>query len=377
MLKKLGSLITTWLLPLVGLAQDPAGFLFNQHGSTFNPALAGSSGSQSIALAYRQQWVNANDPGYHTAILAYEESLPCAILDYGINALWDQEGSGLLTTYEINPRVSVNLPIVNSKFDQINLRLGAGMSFGRQRIEFDRLVFSDQLHPKYGNIYSSTFIPPDENVGAGYFQPGIGFVLQMYFNKLKYKAMLLNVGASFHNSYVFGNNSGIGYGRSVLGLLPPQSPRFSAHADFEFIPGSSMTKWTSLKPMIFYERQQSLSYIQMGLDVGLSNVMRVGGYLHTQKLFNAGDHTNWFSVTSLFRPYFGDSRFDFYFTYSFNVSGLKHAFSPLMEIGVKKHFSTSTVCHLMGRSDDINYWPGPKCIRRIQNRKLYENIWYK
>ncbi len=370
----------SYTIPHILFGQDPAAFLFSQHGSLFNPALAGTDGSQSISLAYRQEWISSNDPGYHTAILVYSESLPCSILDYGINAVWDQEGSGLLTTYEISPRVSANLPILVTRDHHINLRLGAGVSFGNQRIDFDRLIFSDQLHPKYGNIFPTSFIPPDQNVNGTYFQPGVGAVLQMALNKQSYNAVIINAGVSFHNAYALGNNSNVGYGKSILGLLAPQTPKFSAHLDFELIPGTSLTKYVSVKPLILYERQQSLHYLQYGLDVGLTNYLRVGGYIHQNRFGNSDKNTNWFSMTTLFRPYIGQNRIDFYFTYSFNISGLRNSVSPLMEIGIKKHFRNSPVCRLIDKGDDISYSKNPRCRYFSYSpayRKFYENTWYR
>lgn len=78
--------------PILGISQDPAGFLFRQQGALYNPALAGGSGSQSVSIAYRNEWQNNGRAGYQTGVLNYEESLPCSVLDYSISALWDQEG---------------------------------------------------------------------------------------------------------------------------------------------------------------------------------------------------------------------------------------------------------------------------------------------
>ena len=360
------------------LAQDPAGFLFNQHGSVFNPALAGASGSQSVSLAYRQEWINQRDPGYHTALLTYEESMPCSILDFGINALWDQEGDGLLTTYEVSPRVSANLSLVRSHDRQINLRLGGGFSIGRQRITFDRLVFSDQLDPKYGNIFPTTFIPPDEEAGRSYFQPALGFLLQMVLNKMAHNALVVNIGASYHNAYSFGNGNEVGYGKSILGLIAPQSPRFAAHGDLVIVPGSSQSGFISIKPVVLYEKQQNLHYLQYGLEFGLDNFATIGGYMHQQKFFNLKDNTNWFSLGTVFKPYIGKGRADFYLTYSFNISGLRQTVSPLLEIGFKKHFKSSFVCRLTGEEDLYNF-NNTKCpLFKVSpaKRKIYENIWY-
>lgn len=368
------------ICPALLFAQDPAGFLFRQQAALFNPALAGGSGSQSVSLAYRNQWQTSGGQGYQTGVLNYEESLPCSVLDYGISALWDQEGDGLLSSYEISPAVSANLPLVNNRDHQINLRLGGGVSFGWQSIDFSKLVFSDQLDPKYGNIFPTSFSPPDENLSNGYFQPSVGGVIQMVLNQQKMNAVIINVGASFHNAYGFGQNENVGYGKSILGLLPEQSPKFSAHLDFELIPGAAFNQFISIRPLILYEHQQALYYIQYGVDFGIADALRIGGYMHQQNFSDARASTNWFSATTLFRPYIGKSRIDFHFTYSFNISGLRNAVSPLMEIGIKKHFRNSPVCQWMGKGDDVDYGNRPVCrYTRISpaKKKIYENVWYK
>ncbi len=375
-------LLWLWVLimtPIVCSSQDPATFLFSQHGSLFNPALTGTNGSQSISLAYRQQWLQTNDLGYYTAVLNYDESMPCSVLDIGLSALWDQEGAGLLTTYELTPRVSVNLPLLVSTSHQINLRLGGAMSFGRQRIQFDRLVFSDQLHPKYGNIFPTTFAAPDDDAAGSYFQPGAGWLLQMVFNKMNRNALVINAGMSFHNAYALGNNAASGYGKSVLGLLTPQTPKVSAHFDFEIVPGSSLGHFVSIKPVILYERQQGLYYLQYGLDFGLNNIVRIGGYVHQQRFFTPENSTNWFSISSVFKPYVGHERVDFYFTYSFNISGLRNTVSPLLEFGLKKHFRSSFTCRLMDKADGYKLTKQKCSLFGISpaKRKIYENVWYK
>lgn len=374
------SFLFSLVFPCLLFAQDPATFLFTQHGSLFNPALVGTNGSQAISLAYRQQWLQDNDPGYHTALLAYEESLPCSILDFGIHGLWDQEGAGLLTTYQITPQVSANLTLLDSRDHQINLRLGGGMSFGQQRIDFDKLVFSDQLDFKYGNIFPTNFIAPEDNQRQGFFQPGMGILLQMVLNKERYRAVIINAGASFHNAYALGSRLGTGYGKSVLGLLPPASPKWAAHFDFELIPGNALKKFISIKPAFLYERQEGIRYMQAGVDFALNNVMRVGGYRHMNKWLTSTASTNWYSINTVFRPYLGKERIDLYLTYSFNASGLRNTVSPLLEIGIKKHFRNSPVCNLLGKEDDVFY--SSKSICPLYNvsaahKKLYNNVWYK
>lgn len=375
-MRKILHLLVILVLALPSNGQDPASFLFGQHGSLYNPALAGTGGSQSLSLAYRQEWINANDAGYQTILLAYDESMPCSVLDFGINALWDREGSGLLTSYEISPKVSVSLPLIVTTRHQLNVRLGGGVSIGHQEINFGRLIFSDQLDPKYGNIFPTTFSLPDENANGNYLQPGIGILLQTAFNKLKRNAILFNAGVSFHNSYALGNNSKVGYGKSILGLLPPQSPKWSAHMDVEVMPGIS-SGYISIKPAFLFEKQEGLYYMQYGLDFGMTNALRIGGYFHQQNPGNS-NNTNWFSLSTLFRPYIGGNRLDLYLAYSFNISGLKHEVTPLFEIGIKKHFKNSFTCGLMGKEDSYshNKFKCPWFSISPAKKKLYGNVWY-
>lgn len=368
------------LCPVFLPAQDPAAFLFRQYGSAYNPALAGSGGSQAVGLAYRQQWLATGSAGYQTALFTYDESLPCSILDYGVNALWDLEGEGLLSTWEISPRVSVNLPLSVTPDQHINLRLGGGFSFGWQDIRLDRLVFSDQLDPKYGNVLPTSFILPDEDLTGQYIQPGIGFVLQVLMNKRKPGAILLQGGASYVNAYGLGQSENSGYGKSLLGLFAPQSPRFTAHADLEVVPGAALKSYISLRPVFLYERQDGIHYYQYGLDVGLMDAMRIGGFLHHQALTISNTSTNWISVVAMFRPYLGSQRTDLYAMYSFASSGLRNAVSPLLEIGFKQHFRNSPLCRMIGKGDDIDYGGRPVCrYSRISpgKKKIYENVWYK
>jgi hypothetical protein len=221
-------------------AQDPAFSLFQQQPTLFNPAYAGATGSQALSLVYRNQWFSKDASAYQTAVLQYEESVPCSILDYGIGFLWDREGEGYLTTMEITGRVSANLPLIFNKDHHVNLRLGGAMSYGNQRIDFARLVFSEQLDKKYGIIYPTSFAPPENDAKAKYIQPGFGKVLQIILNKKEPTAMVLNIGAAYQATYGLGNNELVGYGKYILSLLPPQSPRTTIHADFEFAPGASL-----------------------------------------------------------------------------------------------------------------------------------------
>jgi hypothetical protein len=205
-------------------------------------------------------------------------------------------------------------------------------------------------------------------------------VLQMILNKTEPRAILVNIGAAYQASYGIANNEHVGYGKSVLGLIPPQAPRTTVHADFEVAAGAAMKRSVSIKPLLLFESQGGLHYWQYGVDIGLLDAMRVGGYMHSQGFGAQGKNTNWVTLTTLFRPYLGESRVDLHLAYSLNTSGLRNVVGPIFEIGIKKHFRSSPVCNLIGRSDDVGYSKGIKCrYNRISpaKKKIYENIWYK
>ena len=71
----------------------------------------------------------------------------------------DNEGEGCIKRTQIGAVVAVRVPIHHNMITQF----GILSSFVKKRIDWNRMVFSDQLDERYGSIYPSNFKHPSDD----------------------------------------------------------------------------------------------------------------------------------------------------------------------------------------------------------------------
>jgi len=359
--------------------QDPAYQDFIHSRFLFNPSLTGSYGSQSWKVRSKFQWNRDGGGGYKTASLLFEETMPCSILDIGAKVNYNEEGAGIYRTLEAGFLTSAFLPFSFSQFSDHNFRMGIDFSWGINSIDFSRLVWSDQLHPKYGIIFPSSFIPPNEGRSSWYFNPGFGVSLRSIWNKKKTNAVMTNFGLALYRFYSIEDGE-INQSVSILGLKSTNPYRISFFAESEFVPLYYGGKYVSVRPHILAQKQGPLYYLEAGMRLGYTRTAGVGACIHTVPGNTIGQ-TPWLSVTTDFMiPIQNGKRLELNFTYSENLGGLKNLVGPQFEIGISYHFAKSGVCNLLGMEDDVPYnteYVCPIMALTPGKRKMYENIWYK
>ena len=120
----------------------------------YNPANVGLTMGLKTRLNYRRQWTGlAGD--YHTYSFSAdiaERSLPGAG-GIGIIANQSVAGMGALKTSTFGFMPSVRIPISKNTIFQ----MGALASVVTQQLNWDNLVLADQLDPRWGNIYETSF----------------------------------------------------------------------------------------------------------------------------------------------------------------------------------------------------------------------------
>ncbi|MEO7176250.1 MAG: type IX secretion system membrane protein PorP/SprF, partial [Saprospiraceae bacterium] len=216
-------------------AQDPFFLQFANSESQFNPSLVGNKGATSIMLKYKSQWNATEVNGFRSGSLLFEESMPCTIFDYGLNLGIDQEGAGLLKTMNLGGKLAGTIPweIGNSNH---NLRAGLGLQWIRKSIDYGRLIFSDELDPKYGTVdVSGTDIPTSffaDNDGRSLwvFAPAVGFSHRILFNNKSRTSPTLQYGIAVHNAFSMSS----GNIESILDQDTRISPRYNAFLMTEF-----------------------------------------------------------------------------------------------------------------------------------------------
>ncbi len=385
--------VTAWLLLQLLCfslsAQDPFSTHFYNNQSAFNPALTGQRGALSVDMKAKSQWSSAQVAAFRSGSFNLEESLPCALLDYGLHAQFDEEGDGRFRTYDVGFRFAGTIPIEQLNHLH-NIRIGASLQWSYKTIDYSRLVFSDQLDAKYGNMFGSSFVAPNDGQSNVFFTPAVGIAYRGLFNSRSRRATTLTAGLSLHNAYSLGADY-LGNEESILGLGTKIPPRFVGFIEAEILPFVENGSYLSIRPLLLYQRQSrptfapggSVQYWEAGTRFSLSRVLTAGFFYHfTGRPTDGGFQTNWMTISLEMGTIFGsrsDRRVDLGFAYSNNFSGLRNAVGPLFEASVSVHLLRSPGCRMLGRPGVGNSANGLPCpaMRSTARRKLYENIWYE
>ena len=374
-------LIICWIGTTVPLAaQDPFFAHFYGNESTYNPALTGYRGALSLIAKHKSQWPGLGENSFRTTNLLYEESLPCSIFDWGLSFRSDREGDGLFKTMDLGFRFAGTIP-----FDwgdsRHNIRLGGGFQWSYKGVDYSRLSFSDEIDAKYGFVLPTNFQPPNNGESLWYFSPSVGFSHRFLVNSRNSRSSTVHYGAAIHNAYGIGNRPYFGNEESVLQIGTKLTRRVSFFGTYEFISYLVRGTFIAIKPTILYENQGGIQYWEVGSKFSLNRTIAVGAYYHTSVPPEQGNNTNWLSFNvELGRVLGKNHRIDIGFSYSENLSGLRNALGPMLEMTFAVHFADSPSCRWGGRGDEIPYGPRVKCPTSAQTpgrRKLYEGIWYR
>jgi type IX secretion system PorP/SprF family membrane protein len=132
------------------LAQDPHFSQFYANPLYLNPAFAGSAICPRLVMNYRNQWPAI--PGtYVTYNASYDQYVSNLSGGLGLLVNTDAAGEGTLKTTTISGIYSYNLTL--SK--KVSLKAGFQASYFQIHLDWDKLTFGDQIHPRFGFIYDT------------------------------------------------------------------------------------------------------------------------------------------------------------------------------------------------------------------------------
>ncbi len=140
-------------------AQDVVFSQFFAAPLELNPALTGLTHAPRVILNYRNQWP-AIPNAYTTYAVSYDQYFDKVNSGFGVNILTDSEGGGIYTTNRIDFSYAYDLRIEGDIF----LRGGLEAGFVQKRLDWNRLVFLDQIDPITGATDGSgNPFPTEEN----------------------------------------------------------------------------------------------------------------------------------------------------------------------------------------------------------------------
>ncbi len=161
-------------------AQDPEFTQFYANPLYLNPAFAGTAKCPRLITNYRNQWPSIQS-NFITYAASYDQHFDGIGGGIGLQVLYDRAGEGELSTYMGSFTYSYHLN-VSPKF---TIKAGLQAAIQEKTIDFSKLTFGDQIHPRQGVVYATQEVLP----GPGFykmnpfldFSAGImGFTKQFY-----------------------------------------------------------------------------------------------------------------------------------------------------------------------------------------------------
>lgn len=365
-------------------AQDPFFNQFYHNESSFNPSLVGYKGAFGFQSAYKSQWAASDVRAFRSGRFSLEESLPCSIFDYGINMGFNEEGEGILRRIDLGFRFAGVVPF-NIGDSRHNIRIGAGLQWSQNSIDYTRLTFSDQLDPKYG-LYDrmgianpTAFVPPNEGHSNWFMTPSAGISHRILMDHTNPRSGTILYGLSFHNAFSLKKGDFTGNEESVLGTGVKIPARYSFFATYEFIPWMNKSQFLAVRPLLVAELQSKISYVQTGMRVSLNRFFAAGVYYHTNSKPEEGVNTSWLT----FNMEFGwtiqnGARVELGLSYTNNLSGVRNYLNGMMEMSLGVYFPISPSCALAGKGDQVPYGNQTRCVTSLitpGRYKMYESIW--
>jgi len=137
-------------------AQDPIFSQFYALPLQLNPGFAGSAYAPRLGMIYRNQWTGF-DNAYRTYALSYEQSLDRLNSGIGFNLTGDNAGNGIYKTNRFSGVYAYRLNITK----QFNIRLGVEGGVHQTSLNWDKLLFPDQIDPIDGPVFNSSELTPD------------------------------------------------------------------------------------------------------------------------------------------------------------------------------------------------------------------------
>ncbi len=245
------------------MAQDLVYSQFYIAPMHFNSAFAGTVAYPSFTANYRLQWPGLTNI-YESYSLGYDQYFPTKNLGAGLLINSDDQGNGTLKSTRAKAVISYNLRF-NGDWQ---IKFGVGSSMVQNRLDWDRLVFFDQIDPVNGAVNTmgipnvSSEVRP-ASLDNRYFDLDIGMLL--YTPRFYAGFSMLHANGPYNGFLVEGTTGN----KSSLPIL------LSFHGGYQVVINSDNkgNPTTFISPNILFSSQSGF------------NQVNIGGYLQKDQVF--------------------------------------------------------------------------------------------
>lgn len=163
----------------------------------YNPAFTGSQLGMQARMQFRNQAGDLSD-SYDNLTFSLdmaERNLPGSG-GFGLFILSDFDGIGFVENTTLRITYAARIQLSN----RIVTQVGVGPSFVNRRVNWDRLIFSDQLDPHEGYINDTQFIPP--HAGSLYYPDlSVGGLVQFHGESQRFSTIVTTLGAAIDHVF--------------------------------------------------------------------------------------------------------------------------------------------------------------------------------
>ena len=162
------------MLTMTIYAQDPVFSRYSASPESDNPAFTGGTRNTTVYAVYRNQYpsLTSNYVTYAFGGSTYFDDLRSG---FGISGLYDDSADGLYRSMSIKLNYSYRLQLSDGAY----LNAGLSLGYGRTEVDFERLIFLDQIDPVTGPVSGGgipfptrELLPVKDN--ANYMDMGVG-----------------------------------------------------------------------------------------------------------------------------------------------------------------------------------------------------------
>jgi type IX secretion system PorP/SprF family membrane protein len=314
-------------------AQDPIFSQFYNNPIYYNPGYIGLNSGMRARLNYRNQWTGLPEDfkTYNFSLDVAERALPGSG-GLGLLAISDRAGTGTIKSTNIGIGTSARVPLSANMIAQ----MGFMISYAQKTINWDELVFTDQLNARYGNIYQSAFESPASS-RVSYPDFSVGGVYRFVARGLRSSNIQGTLGGAVH--HVFTPNE------SFIGLSSPLPRKLVITGDL-IIDGHggsasyrSRQKTSSnfkFNPGFQYEKQADFSTYTVGMNI-LKSGIYFGAWLRNQE-FNVFEAKDVIFQIGVNAPLSDETRVKIMYTYDYLITDLRTAGRASHEISLVFEF---------------------------------------
>ncbi len=336
-------------------AQDPLFSQFYNVPIYYNPSIVGLNPGLRARLAVRDQWSKL--PGdlrnINFSMDFAERNIPGSG-GLGLIVMTDNAGTGYLKTSIVGLSTAVRIDLQENMVTQV----GIMTSFVQKTINWQNLVFSDQLDPIYGNIYESNFVPPDDdNVIYPDFSAGGTFRFTETTTTLA--SVMGTFGVAMH--HLFRPNE------SFLGLTSPLPRKLTvtgdmileldAHSGGPYFQRNDRSKNLKFNPGFIYEMQSDFKTYSVGVNV-LKSAIYTGVWFRnrTTDIIKSNDLIFVMGINAAISE---NTRFKLNYSYDFVLTEIRPGTGASHEVTITFELDKFT---LLG-SKDLGFGFSPKSNR--------------